>query len=132
MFLNSLNNVQKRLFLNLAIKASEANGVIELAEKNMLKSFAIEMKIEPIYKTDLETEDILREIVNISSETELKIVAFEILGIMISDSEFDNMEKIFVDNMFNKFAIPLDRKEEMLQVLGEYLAVFKKIESIIL
>lgn len=36
MFLNSLSKKQKNLFMDLAIKAAEANGVVELAEKNML------------------------------------------------------------------------------------------------
>lgn len=50
MFLNLLNSRQKTLFLNLAIKAAEANDVVELAEKNMLKAYGIEMEIESMRK----------------------------------------------------------------------------------
>ena len=61
MFLNNLNNKQKKLFIQLAIKAAEANGIVELEEKNMLKSFAIEMNIPPVYNTENNLETILNE-----------------------------------------------------------------------
>ena len=48
MFLYLINEKQKNLFLKLALKAAEANGVVELQEKNMLKAFSKEMGIKPI------------------------------------------------------------------------------------
>ena len=51
MFLNGLKNSQKSLFMALAIKAAESNGVVPLEQKNMLKAFAIEMGITPVYHT---------------------------------------------------------------------------------
>ena len=84
MFLNSLSKKQKNLFMDLAIKAAEANGVVELAEKNMLKAYGIEMEITPFYSSDCEIEMVLQEMKDISTESELKIVLFEILGILIS------------------------------------------------
>ena len=40
MFLNSLNNSQKSLFIELAIKAAESNGIVPIEEKNMLKGIS--------------------------------------------------------------------------------------------
>ncbi len=70
----------------MAIKAAESNGVVPIEQKNMLKAFAMEMSISPVYKTDRDTEEIINELIENSNEKELKIVLFEILGIIVSDS----------------------------------------------
>lgn len=71
MFLNNLNDDQKKLFIELAIKAAESNGTVALEEKNMLKAFAIEMNMKPVYSTDKDIESIIDEIIQKSSEREL-------------------------------------------------------------
>ena len=132
MFLNNLNNKQKKLFIQLAIKAAEANGIVELEEKNMLKSFAIEMNIPPVYNTENNLETILNELVSISSEQELKIILFEILGIVVSDGVFDDDEKNIVKNIVERCKLDTNIVDEMLNTLYEYINVYKKIVSIVL
>lgn len=132
MFLNNLNNIQKNLFQKLAIKAAESNGVVELEEKNMLKCFAIEMNIEPFYSTDISMDNLMTEILDNSNEQVLRIFLFEILAIIISDSEFDDKEKKFVDELASRFGISKEKTDEMLEVLYEYLQVYNKINSLIL
>ena len=132
MFLNNLKNKQKKLFIQLAIKAAEANGIVELEEKNMLKSFAIEMNIPPVYNTENNLETILNELVSISSEQELKIILFEILGIVVSDGVFDDDEKNIVKNIVERCKLDTNIVDEMLNALYEYINVYKKIVSIVL
>ena len=132
MFLNSLNDTQKQLFQKLAIKAAEANGVVEFEEKNMLKCFAIEMNIEPIYSTDISMDNLLAEILENSNEQVLRVFLFEILAIIISDSEFDDTEKKFIDTLSLKFGINKEKKDEMIELLYEYLQIFNKINSVVL
>ncbi len=132
MFLNSLNNMQKQLFQKLAIKAAEANGVVELEEKNMLKCFAVEMNIEPFYFTDISMDNLMQEILKNSNEQVLRIFLFETLAIIISDSEFDEEEKKFVDTLSSKFGISKEKTDEMLELLYEYSQIFNKINSLIL
>lgn len=132
MFLHAMTDKQKNLFMKLAIKAAEANGVVEFEEKNMLKAYGIEMGIKPIYETDSKTEDIIAELKALCDEKTKRIIVFEILGIMISDSEFDEMEKSFVDEIVSAFSIPSDQKQQMLELLNEYAAVFKKISNLVL
>ena len=117
--------------MKLAIKAAEANGIVELEEKNMLKAYGIEMGIKPIYETDSNTEDIIAELNAICDDKTKRIIVFEVLGIMISDSEYDEEEKNFVNEMISAFSIPSDQKDEMLGVLKEYANVFKKISNLI-
>ena len=131
MFLHTMTDKQKNLFMKLAIKAAEANGIVELEEKNMLKAYGIEMGIKPIYETDSNTEDIIAELNAICDDKTKRIIVFEVLGIMISDSEYDEEEKNFVNEMISAFSIPSDQKDEMLGVLKEYANVFKKISNLI-
>lgn len=132
MFLNSLSKKQKNLFMDLAIKAAEANGVVELAEKNMLKAYGIEMEITPFYSSDCEIEMVLQEMKDVSTESELKIVLFEILGILISDEDFDNSEKEFLNKVRTSFDISQEKCDEMLRLLYDYSSVYQKIVAAVL
>lgn len=132
MFLNILNDKQKNLFQKLAIKAAEANGIVELEEKNMLKCFAVEMNIEPFYSTDVSLDSLLAEIMDNSNEQILRIFTFEIIAIMISDSEFDEEEKRFVNLIISKFGIAREKADEMIDSLYEYMNIFNKINSVVL
>ena len=132
MFLNSLSKKQKNLFMDLAIKAAEANGVVELAEKNMLKAYGMEMEITPFYSSDCEIEMVLQEMKDVSTESELKIVLFEILGILISDEDFDNSEKEFLNKVRTSFDISQEKCDEMLRLLHDYSSVYQKIVAAVL
>lgn len=127
MFLNLLNKSQKRLFLELAVRATEANGVVEIEEKNMLKEFALEMQETPVYSTEKSTEDLLKLIKKDSSEKSLKIVVFEILGIMYSDKVYDSEEKELIDNMVKAFELPQDLPEKYNQLIVRYASLYKEI-----
>lgn len=132
MFLQSMSNKQKDLFMKLAIKVAEAKGVAEIAEKNLLKTYGIEMGITPLYETDSNTNDIIRELANISNEKTKKIIIFEILGLMTSYSDFNDMEKKFVDDLAKAFSISNEQCDEMLKFLKEYSELYGKIANLIL
>lgn len=132
MFLNSLSKKQKNLFMNLAIKAAEANGVVELAEKNMLKAYSMEMEIAPFYTSDCDIETVLQETKAVSTESELRVVLFELMSILISDKEFDETEKAFLNKVSKTFDISQAQCDEMLQLLYDYFSLYQKIVATVL
>lgn len=132
MFLNNLEQKQKLLFMELAIKAAEANGVVELEEKNMLKCFSIEMNIQSVYHTDRDLEDILNEIIQISTERELRIILFEILGIIISDGVFDEYEKEFIKHVVERCNMNVDLVDKMTGLLFDYTKLYQNIVKVVL
>lgn len=132
MFLNSLNNKQKSLFIELAIKASESNGIVALEEKNMLKAFAVEMGITPIYQTNRDLDSITHDIITNSSEKELRIIVFETLGIIVSDTVFDDKEKEFINYIIRKFNVDSCLVDKMVKLLFDYAKVCQDIEKIII
>jgi hypothetical protein len=131
MFLNSLNEQQKNLFIELAIKAAEANGRVDVEEKNMLKAFAIEMSVSPKYSTDDETDYIVKKLGEISTQQELKIILFEILGIIVSDGEFDEQEKKFIKGIVEQYGMDYSSVEKMVTLIQEYAALYQRIADTI-
>ena len=132
MFLQMLSKDQQELFLELAIKAAEADGNIALEEDNLLKLYAMEMNITPKYSTDRTIEEITNQISTCSNKKIKKIMIFEILGIIISDSVYDLREKEFVKMLSNSFKISITEVDIMLEYLNKYLAFYKEMHSFIL
>ncbi len=132
MFLQMISDKQKDLFMKLAIKAAEVNGIVEYEEKNMLKAFSIEMGIQPLYNTEASLDSIVSELKELSDEKSRRIILFEILGILISDSEFDDKEKSFVDELTKAFSISVEQKNDMIGLINEYLNVYKKISKVVI
>ena len=127
MFLSNLKSRQKELFLDLAIKAAEVNSEMVFAEKNMLKAFALELNITPRYSTEKKTGDIIDELKHISSVVESKIILFEILGILVSDAEFDNREKEFISNIAAAFNMEKKIIDDMMNLIKEYALLYNRI-----
>ena len=127
MFLRPLNNEQKELFLNLALAAASANDVIKDSEETLLAAYADEMSIDVNKASQMPVEEICRMLKEISNSKELNQISFEILGMMMSDNEYDNDEKAFVLKMAEIFEIPQSRIEEMFSCVKAYSELIKKI-----
>lgn len=127
MFLRPLNDEQKGLFLNLALAAASANHVIEDSEKNLLIAYADEMGIDVNLAEEMPVEIICARLKEISNSKELNQITFEIAGMMMSDSEYDDAEKSFVSEMARVFEISQDKIDEMFQCVNDYSALIKKI-----
>ena len=132
MFLNNLNNEQKNLFLEFAIKAAEISRGMSLEEKNMLKEFALEMMITPKYETIKSSEEIIKRLTEISSKKDLRIITFEILGIMYSDSNYDETEKDFVFSIANAFGITKESVIDMDSAIKKYSELYSEICNLVL
>lgn len=127
MFLRTLNNEQKELFLNLALAAASANNVIEDTEKSLLAAYADEMGVDVNKANVMPLEEICNKIKAISTSKELNEITFEIVGMMMSDSEYDAEEREFVITMANNFEIPMSRIDEMFSCVNDYSALIKRI-----
>lgn len=127
MYLRPLNNEQKELFLDLALAAATANDVLEDAEKTLLAAYADEMSIDVNKASQMPVEEICRKLKNISNSKELNQISFEIVGMMISDNEYDDAEKAFISKMAEIFEIPMSRIDEMFNCVNAYSELIKRI-----
>lgn len=127
MFLRPLSTEQKSLFLGLAEYAASANNVIVEAEQNLLNAYADEMGIQFSDKSDLELEELLKRIKKISTSKEINQIAFEIVGMMMSDMSYDDAEKAFMKKMSDIFELEQSKIDQMFEYVNEYLEVIHKI-----
>ena len=127
MFLRPLNNKQKELFLNLALAAASANDVLEDSEKLLLAAYADEMSIDVNKASQMPMEEICKKLKAISNSKELNQISFEIVGMMTSDSEYDEKEKMFISKMAELFEIPMKRIDEMFEYVNAYSELIRKI-----
>lgn len=127
MFLRSLSNDQKELFLNLAFAAASANAVIEDSEKLLLAAYADEMSIDINKASMMQVDEICRKLKDISNSKELNQISFEIIGMMMSDNEYDDDEKAYISKVAEIFGIPQSRIDEMFNCVRAYSALIKKI-----
>jgi RNase H-fold protein (predicted Holliday junction resolvase) len=127
MFLRPLNNEQKELFLSLALAAASANNVLEDSERALLAAYADEMSIDVNKASQMPVEQICRKLKEISNSKELNQISFEIVGMMMSDNEYDDDEKAFISKIAEIFEIPLNRIDEMFSCVNAYSELIKKI-----
>ena len=131
MFLGLLNDGQKKLFLELAVKAAEANDVVTVEEQNVMEAFAREMQIEPVYNSDDSLDELLEQFCSSSSQKVKRIVLFELLGVLFSDSEFDEKEKLFISSVIEKFGIDESKVKDMRDAITEYANLYNRIVRIV-
>ena len=129
MFLRAMSDEQKRLFLTLAERAADANGVREENEKDMLLAYADEMGIN-VSLEDVSTKDIYTKLLRISNPVEINQMTFEIVGLMVSDGEYDDYEKRFIDELSNGLKVPKDRIDKMFELVRQYSGLIKSINKI--
>lgn len=132
MFLDVLNKDEKEWFMDLAIKATEANGEVAKEEINMLHAFAAEMKIPARTKCERDLDSILKDFVDNSSKKSMKVVLFELIGIIFADNEFDDAEKKFINSVTDSFQISSELKDEMISEINEYSSLSNKICNTVL
>ena len=132
MFLNKLSDRQKELFLDVCIHAANADNHFADEEKAIIEQYCAEMQIEPPrFKTDARLDEILDELFKISDETEIKIIAFELLGLLLSDKKYNEFERTFMDDFLALSGITEEDYDGMLKNLDELTKIYDNINKLI-
>ena len=132
MYLNKLSGEQKELFLDLCIHASMSNNNFDEKEKEYIRQYCEEMQLDNVrYTTVNDIENTINKIIEISSETELKIVILELTALLLSDNEYDEMEKDFMEKMLVKANISNDVNNQIIDIINKLTAIYSEINSII-
>ncbi len=132
MFLSQLKPKEKELFLDLCMHAAKANEVFAEDEKEMIKSYCIEMQIDPPAKLEESVEKIVEMINSISDMKSKKIIILELLGLVLVDKEYDIKEKEFIYQVSGEIGIDRETLEEITEKLKEYLKLCEELGELIL
>lgn len=132
MFLAKLNQEQKEMFLELSIYAARSNNVLSDVEKEFISQYCLEMGIEKSgFETKTNLEELLEKIKEKSSETELNMIFFEILGLILSDKVFDDMEKDFMDKLLSKFEISDEFLKKSIELINSLSKLYVEVNNLI-
>lgn len=132
MYLNKLSSEQKELFLDLCIHAAMANNDFHEKEKEYVRQYCEEMQLSNVRYTAVnDLDNAVEQIIKISSESELKIVILELTALLLSDNEYDEMEKRFMEKMLIKANISSDLNGKMINLLNKLMNIYAEIDSMI-
>ena len=97
MYLNTLTNVEKELFLELALNACYANGELEPNEKVMMDQYGSEMGIKiNSYKPSKTQSQVLEDLKSIKAIETLRKIYIEITALMMVDGVIDKDEEKYL------------------------------------
>jgi|GEM_PF-1729764 hypothetical protein len=97
MYLNSLDCVEKELFLELALNACYANGELDPNEKVMMDQYGSEMGIKINSYKPLKTQSqVLEDLKSIKAIETLRKIYIEITALMMVDGVIDKDEEKYL------------------------------------
>lgn len=132
MLLSLLKEENKKIFLELCIYASNANGVFEASERDMILEYCNEMKIVQFdMKCSKTLEEVFETIKKDCTETEKRIITLELLGLLYADDSFDYDEEGFLNNYVNAVDIQSELLDEIKSLFEDYLDVYKRIFKVV-
>lgn len=132
MYLNQLSNEQRELFLDLCIHVSYIDESFKEEEKQYIRKYCEEMQITKIrYQPNNDLETIIKALFNISVQSELRIILFELLALIISDADYHVKEKEIVDKLLEEFKIETLFVEKTISLLKKWENLYKEINALI-
>lgn len=133
MFLSRLSSDYNKVFLALCYKAIGCNDEITEEELVQLNQYASELKTTIDF--DEYKNKSIDDIVNALASTDLtdkKIILSEMLGILMSDGVYDDIEKGFYRDVCMKLNIPHSLAIEIEKGVEEYIESFNRFAGLIL
>ena len=132
MFLAQLSNKQKELFLDMCVHAANANGDFADEQKMTIAQYCDEMQLpECRFATDNMLDDVIEELVSISTDAEIRAIAVEIAALLISDSVYDDFEKSFSEQFCKMAGLSAEDYERIISMLNELTAVYTKLGAFV-
>lgn len=132
MYLGFLNKDEKSLFLNLAINIASVDNDFSEIEKQIIDEYCKEMNIEPIYESESPSELIIQKVKEIADDRTKKIFVFEIVGLAMIDSSFDENERTWIETMCSEFEISKEFIDRCETKINEYIDIQNDINQLVI
>ncbi len=133
MYLGILENKNKELFLNLAYNLALSDGDYSEDEEMMIKSYCNEMQIELDMKNiNRSIDSIIKEMSEECNIRDKKIIAFESIGLAMSDGCYCEKEIKVIESMILKFDLSREFVNKCEEIINEYINFQYKINTLVL
>ncbi len=133
MFLTQLNTEQKTLFLDMCILCAMADEDFMDSEKHILAEYCKEMNIP---YTEIPTQksfsDVVDRIVDISTDTERRMIGLELMGMVMADGIYQEEEQAYIATYSAASGLSMDTMEEMRTLVEKVYGLKDDIERIVL
>jgi len=129
MFLNKLNEKEKKAMLDLAYLVANSDRKYAKEEKQMIADYKYEMQLKAD-PADRELAAILADFKK-STESIKKIVVFEIAGLVNADNSVEDTEKTVLAKIVDSFGLSGNTGDEALAIVAELVPVVGKAQSFV-
>lgn len=132
MYLSFLNRKEKIVFLSLAYHVAQLDQVVTDEEIKLIESYKKELG-ELITEEELISN--MNHLLELLSEVTLqnkKIIVFELIGLSLSDNNFDESERNFISKLCKDFELDLDYMVQCETLVLDYLNLQNRINSTVL
>lgn len=131
MLLNKLNESLKPVFLEICIHAARADNTFDDIEKIYIYEYAREMGIEPSVDCKRTLGDCYAFVNKYATEFEKRVIVFEIMALMLSNNDYDDLEKSFISNLCDSVSFPKEQLPEMEKACTDLIVAYKNALNII-
>lgn len=132
MYLSTLSEEQKNLFLDLCIHIMNADNVVVKNEEIMLKQYCREMNLKMrANPTCKDVNIILTKLENISTKIELKKMTIEIIALIYADEQFEEEENKILFNIAKIFQLSPHVMGELVFVTRHLLLSYKLMNKVL-
>lgn len=133
MYLALLSKEEKEIFLGIAFHLAVADGDYSDEEKEVMNGYCQETQCVFDEKTMVKPIDTLIKAIKLNSDNRVKkIFIFELIGLVMADSNYSEDERTLINNLEMEFDIGPGFAENCETVLSEYIAFQTKLNQLIL
>lgn len=131
MYLNTLNEGQKNIFLDLCILAAKANNVVAEDEIAIINEYCNEMQIAARYEEerifDLCIEDLKKD----CNKRTIKIIVLELTALILSDNICDEDEEKYIQEFISRVGITKSEYEKTTKLLNKLSSIYSEINEFV-
>ena len=131
MYLSKLSKKQKVLFIELCTSLSAIDNEFAEEEKNVIDQLCEEMRIKPKYNPTMDINEVVSKIACISNPREKKMIAIELIGLVMADGKVADEEKSLMKRVFNAFGLMEKDLDEAIVLVGDLYSTYNKFASFI-
>lgn len=132
MYLAQLDINKRELFLDLSIYGAISNNKFATEQKNIIDAYCVEMGLpESDYTPVRDLENVLKEIKDTCTTTELNIILIELTALIMGDGIFDTLEQDFMKKIQNAFGVSDEKIEKTFFAIKQLLKSYNMLNEIL-
>nr|WP_304430005.1 hypothetical protein [uncultured Acetatifactor sp.] len=134
MYLASLSQEEKELFLGLALVLAASDGEYSDDEKTIIEGYCQEMQLSiDQEKTIMKSvDDLIGKLSVFSNEKSKRILVFEAIGLAMADGHYDKREKELITKIEKELNMETEFANKCEAVMNEYILFQGRINELIL